>query len=247
MARERYLLHAGSETIHRQGEDKKPETPKKKWENFWYYHKLHVLIAAAVVLLAAVFIAQSLQTVKPDYTVGMITSTAYSDSVIDTLQAAMQKYGKDLNGDGRVTVQINQYTISPSDGGTSSGLSGVNPEVQAAMQTKLVADLTTGSSIIFITDDASFRRQEQAGNHMFAYLDGSTPQDSADDYGNMRVALQKCPVFRGTGLTDQAASGGGTGSLSLSLRVYRGSAIEGKVGDYYQECKELFDKLTRGS
>lgn len=248
MARERYLLHAGSETIHRQGEDKKPETPKKKWENFWYYHRLHVLIAAAVVLLAAVFIAQSLQTVKPDYTVGMITSTACSDSTIDALQTAMQKYGKDLNGDGRVTVQINQYTIAPSDSGTSSGLSGVNPEVQAAMQTKLVADLTTGTSIIFITDDASFRRQEQAGNHMFAYLDGSTPKDSAADYDKMRVSIEMSPGFPGLGLLGPTpSSGGGDAGYFISLRVYKGSAIEGKVGDYYQECKELFDKLTRGS
>ena len=250
MAREQYLLHAGEDTIHRPGEDKKPETPKKKWENFWYYHRIHVAIAAVVVVIAVVMIVQSLQTVRPDYTVGMIAQAPCPDSTVEQLQDAMQKYGRDLNGDGKVVVQIDQYTIAPSGGASSgsasSGLSAVDPQVQMAMQTKLVADLTTGTSIIFITDDASFRK-EQAENHLFAYLDGSTPKDTAADYDRMRVAIEQCPGFPGLGLLGPAASsGGGGGGYSISLRVYKGSAIEGKADDYYRDCKQLFDKIRAG-
>lgn len=239
MAREQYLLHAGEETIHRPGEDKRPEDPKKKWENFWYYHRLHVLIAAAVLLLAGFFVWQSLQSVTPDYTVGMITETQCPDSVVEQLQNDMQKYGKDLNGDGKVVVQVDQYTISPSEPGSSGASSGqtlADPQVQEAMQVKLAADLATGTSMIFLTDDASFQSQ-QAKNHLFAYLDGSTPPDTETDYGKMRVALEKCPAF----------SGGGAAGYFISLRAYRGTAVGGKSDGYYKACKELFDKLTRGS
>lgn len=246
MAREQYLLHAGEDTIHQPGEDKKPETPKKKWENFWYYHRLHILIAVAAALVAGVMIWQSLQTVKPDYTVGLVTQAVYPTSAADSLQAAMQKYGKDLNGDGKVSVEVIQYTVaSAASGGTSSGLSGADPQMQAAMQVKLTADLSTGTSMIFLTDDATFRKL-QADDHVFAYLDGSTPAETAADYGRMRVPLSECGAFRGLDLGGTRSSGG-TGDLGISLRIYKGSAVEGKADAYYRDCKELFDKLTRGS
>ncbi len=246
MAREQYLLHAGEDTIHRPGEDKKPETPKKKWENFWYYHRLHILIAVVVAVVAGVMIRQSLQTVKPDYTVGLITQAVYPSADTDALQAAMQKYGKDLNGDGKVAVEVVQYTVASSaSAGTSSGLSGADPQMQAAMQVKLTADLSTGTSMIFLTDDASFRKL-QSDDRVFACLDGSTPEDTAADYGRMRVPLAECGAFRGLSLTG-TQSGGGTEGLGISLRVYKGSAVEGKADAYYRDSKELFDKLTRGS
>lgn len=250
MAREQYLLHAGDETIHRPGEDKKPEDPKKKWENFWYYHRLHVLIAAAVLLLAGFFVWQSLQSVTPDYTVGMITETQCPDSVVQQFQNAMQKYGKDLNGDGKVVVQVVPYTIARAQGGsggTSSGQALADPQMQEAMQIKLAADLTTGTSMIFLTDDASFRSQESK-NHLFAYLDGSTPPDTETDYGKMRVSVEMCPGLPGLGLLGPVpSSGGGDSGYFISLRSYRGTAVAGKSDGYYKACKELFDKLTRGS
>lgn len=246
MAREQYLLHAGEETIHQPGENQKPQTPKKKWENFWFYHRIHILIIAVVVFFAGIFLWQSLQTVTPDYTVGMITSRVYPDSVTEALQDAMQKYGKDLNGDGRVVVQINQYAISSSDSGVSSGLSEADPQMQEAMQVKLAADLTTGTSMIFLTDDASFRSQESK-NHLFAYLDGSTPPETETDYGKMRVALGKCAAFRELDSAGAASSESGIDGLSISLRVYAGSAIDGKADASYKNCKELFAKLTRDS
>ena len=246
MAREQYLLHAGEDTIHQPGENKKPETPKKKWENFWYYHRLHVLIAVVAAVVAGIMIGQSLQTVKPDYTVGLVTQAVCPSSDTDALQAAMQKYGKDLNGDGKVTVDVVQYTVASAvSGGASSGLSGADPQMQAAMQVKLTADLSTGTSMIFLTDDATFRKL-QSDDHIFAYLDGSTPKETAADYDRMRVPLAECGAFRGLNLAGTQSSGG-TGGLGISLRIYKGSAVEGKADAYYRDSKELFDKLTRGS
>ena len=50
MARERYLLNAGEDTIH--DNEIKLVTAKDKRKNWWYYHKRHLLvgiIAAAMV------------------------------------------------------------------------------------------------------------------------------------------------------------------------------------------------------
>lgn len=249
MARERYLLHAGEDTIHDPNAEKKAEktveTPQGKWDNFWYYHKIHVLIGVFVLLIAGYFIWSAVRTVQPDYTIGMITRQNYPQEAISALENEMAKYGKDLNKDGKVVVQINQYTIS------SEKVQAANPQMDMAYQTKMTADITEGISMIFITDDESFRSQEQQGNHMFAYLDGSTPKDTATDYDKMRVSVPKCPKLANGSVNINLISGSKDiklsalmKDLSLSMRVYYGSGIQGKQKDYYEASKALFQKLT---
>ncbi len=252
MAREGYLLHAGEDTIHDPEAEKKAErerkTPHGKWENFWYYHKIPVLVAVCVLLVAGYMVWSAVRTVRPDYTVGMVTQQACPEEAADALQDAMAKYGKDLNGDGKVVVQISQYTLSPANG--SSGAGTGDAQMDMAYRTKLMADVSAGTSILFLTDDASLRALEQQGQHLFAYRDGSTPKEDASDYDRMRVPLSQCPKLAGLSGTASGAGGtkinlsGATKDLSLSLRIYYGSGIEGKEKDYYLASKALFQKLT---
>lgn len=252
MARERYLVNAGEDTIHDPEAEKKAEqsvkTPHGKWANFWYYHKLHVLIAVAVAVVAGYSIWSAVRTVQPDYTVGLITQQMYPQQVTDALEKGMEKYGKDLNHDGKVVIQITQYAI-PS--GSTSSAQATDAQAEMAYRTKLMADVSTGTSMIFLTDDASLRAQEKTGNHMFAYLDGSTPKDTAADYDKMRIAIAKCPKLANLTVDLQVGSKSTNARLSslmkdvsMSLRIYYGSGIEGKQKDYYTASKELFQKLT---
>lgn len=250
MAREGYLLHAGEESIHDPSAEQKADTPHKKWDNFWYYHKVHVIIAILILAVVIFSVWSTLKTVHPDYTVGMITQQYYPEEAINTLQDQMQKYGSDLNGDGRTVVQIVQYYLAPVSSSNSSGSAMADPQVRVANQVKLEADISAGTSIIFITDDASFRSQEKQGR-FFAYLDGSTPPDGATDYDKMRIPLQKCPEFAGLKVKIPTSSGSVSTNLfknlDMSLRIYKGSGIEGKEKDYYQASKQLFQKLTHSS
>lgn len=261
MARERYLLHAGEDTIHDPDAEKKAEqsdkTPHGKWENFWFYHKWHVLIGAAVILVIVWSIVSSMQTVKPDYTVGLLTQTSYPDTVVDDLASGLEKYGKDVNGDGKVVVEIAQFNLPV---GSSSAVT-VNPassdltqqqqnlQLLQANQAKWITDISSGVSMIFICDDASFRQQEK-NTQLFAYLDGSTPPKNVVDYDKTRVALEKCPKFAGMNVSFKSASGSVDVKLtslmkncSISLRAYKGTAIDGKEDNYYNASKALFQKL----
>lgn len=266
MARERYLINAGEDTIHDPNAEKKAlqkeNTPKGKWQNFWFYHKWHVVIAVFVLLIAAYSIVSAVNTVKPDYEVGMLVAKMYPDSVTEALGNEMEKYGKDRNGDGKVTVQVDQYYIPLDGGGSASGpasssaggiASGVDPQIVIANQTKFIGDINTGSCILFLTDDASFLSQEKSGNHIFAYLDGKTPQESATDYEKMRLPLLKTklrdvtlPVSTITGSTTVRAADL-LGDTSFSLRTYYGTSIEDKEKDYYEASKELLEKLKDAS
>lgn len=262
MARERYLVNAGEDTIHDPEAEKKAEqanrTPRGKWNNFWYYHKWHVVIGAAAAAIVIATVVSAVRTVQPDYNVGLITRTAYPNEVISQLGQEMAKYGKDRNGDGKVVVQVNQYQIAEqpaSSGGIGSAASTggmqMDPQMAAVYQVKLTSDLQSGTSMIFITDGKSFFGQAKGGNHVFAYLDGSTPKDSATDYDRMRVKLSKCPKLADFKVSYRAQSGSVSVRLTdilkdggISMRVYQGSAIEGKQNDYYKDSKALFDKLT---
>ena len=72
MARERYLINAGEDTIH--SNEIKLVTAKDKRENWWYYHKRQIIPAILVVALLAVFIHSMATKVDPDYTIGLLTS-----------------------------------------------------------------------------------------------------------------------------------------------------------------------------
>lgn len=243
MARERYLLHAGEETINQPGVEKKADSPKAKWENFWFYHKWHVLIGIVIVMAAAFFIHDFTSNVKPDYQIGLITQKPCSEQAIESLEKELAKYGEDRNSDGKVVVQVDSTVLADD-----SGSANADPNVQMAGVVRLSADLAEGTSMIFITDDASFRSQ-QAKQQMFSYLDGAMPPDGASDFDRMRVALKDCKKLAGLGAA--VPEGEGTGllkDLSISLRIFKGTQLEGKKGmsAYFTASKKLFDQVISG-
>lgn len=187
-------------------------------------------------MLTVFFLHDILSVVKPDYQVALITQNNYSDGVISSLQTELAKNGTDLNSDGKVVVQVNSYVIS--------GDSGADMNAQMAGVVKLDADYAAGSSMIFLTDDASFQKQQKQ-SQAFAYLDGSVPAESATDYSRMRVALKDCKALSALG-ADTAPGGGRDllNNISISMRVFQENAKD--KGAYYEASKKLFDKFISG-
>jgi hypothetical protein len=230
MAREGLLIH---ESEDRPGPPAPaPETPKKKWENFWYYHKWHMLI----VLLAAgllVFLVRDLTRPAADYDVGLITAGTYPQEAVELLERSIGEYGEDLNGDGRVLVQINSFTLDPENGVS---------EMQVANQVKLDADLASGTCLLFLTDEENFLQQQEQ-NRLFAKTDGSTPAKGENDPEQMRIPLSGLRAL--SKLSYQAQDGTDLmEGLGLSLRIYQGSSVEGKKDAEWEASRRLFKKLA---
>lgn len=247
MAREGYLLHSGDEKINKEGAELKADTPKKKWDNFWFYHKWHVVAVIIVAILAAAFIHDMVTKVDPDYEIGMITEGTYPTDMIDSLQEQIEKNADDRNGDGKVVVQVNQYVIS---NGTDT--KSTMPQMQEASIVKLSADLSSGTSVIFITDQPSLEHQQSTGQ-FFSYPDGTNPAEGAKDYDKMRVPFKDCKNLSALNFNLELSSGENLDenmfdNLGISLRVYKDSVMEGneKLSKYYTDSKKLFDKLVYG-
>jgi hypothetical protein len=240
VARERYLLHGDEETIHQAGAEIKADSPKSKWDNFWYYYKWHVLIGIAVILLAVFFIHDLTSKVNPDYQIGLITQTTYPTEVVESLENQIAKFGTDLNGDGKVVVQLNSYVAAE---GSSS--QAVDMNVQAAGVVRLMSDFSDGSSMIFISDDASFQSL-QSKSQVFSYLDGSTPPEGALDYQKMRVGLENCRLTNPKVTAPDGTSQDLLKNLSISMRLFKGTDLEAKKGKaaYFASSKKLFDQIV---
>lgn len=260
MARERYLVNAGEDTIHDPEAEKRAEqsdkTPRGKWENFWFYNKWKVIIGALVLVVVAWSVISSVTTVKADFTVGLLTEKTYPDSVLDALSGEMEKYGKDLNGDGKVVVQVAQFVL-PGEASAKTSFSASsdmaqqqqNLQMLQAYQAKWITDMSVGTSMILISDNANFMQQEKT-NRIYSYLDGTTPSETATDYDKMRVPLEKCPKLADTMVTLQTGNDSVNVKLSkmmpdcsISIRRYKGTAIAGKADDYYNASMELLKKL----
>ena len=245
MARERYLINAGEDTIH--SNEIKLVTAKDKRENWWYYHKRQIIPAILVVALLAVFIHSMATKVDPDYTIGLLTSFTMPETGVQQLEECIAAYADDRNGDGKVVVTLNVYTLDYSDTETQTESAAY---LTMAGTTKLAADVQGGlSSVFLLWDPAGF--EESTGS--LRYLDGTLPAaDSDEDWWNMVYKWDDCPVLASLDLGDygpdttQSRSGSSQEYMSQFYVGMRGAWNSG-TADNLAGGEEFWQKLTEGA
>ena len=121
--------------------EKTKEDRKKKWDNFWYYYKYHVLIGAFALSCIITFAKDML---------GKVYSMVEEDRI--KMEDWFTENAKDLNEDGEVHVQISDYFI-PSEGDE-----GYDPQMVMAGQTKFTVDVQTATSMIFFVSERSYEK-----------------------------------------------------------------------------------------
>ena len=181
--------------------------------------------------------------VHADYNVAVVAPHYLPEATQTTLQDALAAYGEDRNGDGKVVVKLNLYTMD-------FGNEGSDAYLDMAGTTKLSTDIQGALSSIFILyDPAGF--QQTTGT--LRYLDGSLPQSDADsDWWNMVYRWTDCPVLAGLDLGDYASdavqSESGS-SQELMSRYYIGirGAWNKDSADLLEGGEELWNKLTAGA
>lgn len=124
-----------------------------KLKNFWFYHKNHVLIGLAVLLVLAYLGVQKARTVQPDYHIGLVRSVPCTDQELQALETRFTAAGEDLNGDGEILIKIHTYYVDLADSSPDAGVS--NAEVVQALD----ADLIGGMSGIFLLEDVDTFQQ----------------------------------------------------------------------------------------
>ena len=101
---------SGPDTVERV-----PLTTKEKISNIWFYYKYYIIFVPLIVFTLAVFVVQCRNKPKYDYTVLLNSTQFVSDNDSERFSEYLQSIGEDVNGDGKVTVNVincsrNQYS-----------------------------------------------------------------------------------------------------------------------------------------
>lgn len=167
-----------------------PMTARERRANWWHYHWHHVLIVCLALCALAGAAWERLSKAAPDCCVALVTRYAPTPQEIAALQDALGSVCPDVNGDGKVSVAVNDIQIDY----TSTAMDDAAIMVMTANVDKLNADFYTCQSGIFLLDDPE---NFQKAHHALCYLDGSVPEEGAEDWEDMAVPLGACPAAAG--------------------------------------------------
>lgn len=220
-------------------------TRREKWANWWDYNlKWVLLFGAAAAFVLYCFVGQYFFTVKADYNVGVVAPYYLPEDTVAALEQQLAAYGTDRNGDGKVVVTLNVYTLDYSGADTDDAY------LTMAGTTKLATDVQGGlSSVFLLWDPAGF--EENTGS--LRYLDGTLPAaGSDDDWWNMVYKWTDCPVLAGLDLGDYAPdaaqnySGSSQEYMAQFYVAMRGAWNEG-TAENLAGGEELWQQITAGA
>lgn len=247
MASARYTLNIPPE----QPEEPKHEmTRKEKIDNFFFYYKWHLVAAAVALVLIGMFVHDLVSQVDADYTIGILSDYSLPAGVADGVQEQLVAFCDDRNGDGRVVVQLAEYTL-PHDAAAEDS----DPQTRMANVTRLMADTSSGTCMLFLT---KYPAEYQAQYGIFAYNDGTAPvEGETPDAARFGVKWADCPALTSLPLGEATYfSGESVGSVQEFLSDYKllrrvGEGIDAdkdeKKQQYYESSMALFDAMTAGA
>ena len=217
---------------------------KERWANWWDYNlKWVIILGIAAAFVGYCFIGQYFLTTHADYNVAVVAPHYLPEATQTALQDALAAYGEDRNGDGKVVVKLNVYTMN-------FGSDDSDAYLDMAGTTKLSTDIQGALSSIFILyDPAGF----QSTTGTLRYLDGSLPApDSDDDWWNMVYKWTDCPVLAGLDLGEYRADtthaqGGDSQQYLSDFYIGMRGAWNTATAENLAGGEELWQALTAGA
>lgn len=216
---------------------------RKKWKNWWDYHKWHV--ACGILLLGILINLTGSKlgwwTKSPDFQVAYIGKKQLPEDTVTSLEQAFSSLASDFNGDGEIIVQVNQYLL---------GSQSADPDMLSykyASEISLIGDISDCSSYFFLLENPA---QFQLGYQLLACPDGSCPDDTDYSVADKVISWTSCPVLSGMELGEYSVSVSGntyTGSnqdLLSGLSIGRRCFYNEKSTDHADKCAELWILLT---
>lgn len=162
-------------------------TKKEKFLNWLHYNKLWVVAVTLILWVAGsmVWNVLGIGQVKPDYRMAYVGSRKLTEGTVEALETALASFGRDVNGDGKVTVRLTQHiTADPTN--TDNLMYGY------AADMTVLADITEGESTFFLLENPV---DFQISFQILAQPDGSAPAE--DDFEALdKVFLwENCPAL----------------------------------------------------
>ncbi len=248
MAREFLLRGVDPEEV--KPREKVELTEHEKRENWWYYHKVHLLVGLVMAAIVFSFVFSVVTKENPDYVVGLMSSFQVPDHAVEELERCITPYADDRNDDGKTIVHVYAYTVGEQDPATSEDL-----QMQQANLARFMVDFSSNTSMIFLHDEISFNAVGDDFSGMFEYNDGSPQPEGAKDYENVMRPWSDFAAFKNfTAVSDDEENVPSSAyqdffeTLRVSIRASEGSTIEKKEKDmqYHEDSEQLYQRLLKG-
>lgn len=216
-------------------------TKNARWarvKNWWVYHWKIMLLALILAAIGVVCAAQLFSQKEPDMRVGYAAAQELPPETAAALTKALGSFCPDRDGDGQVTVELEQFTVdlrrdaAPAD--MNAQMAGVT------LMTGFIYD-AGGANLFLLQDPEGFQRRTGA----LRYLDGTVPAAEnaydADNWRQMVYAWEDCPVLAGLDLGPEGQT------LAAELYIGRCAPSDRADPDYAAAIDELWEALTRGA
>jgi len=175
-----------SEYLMKKYQNVKPDEPKEltqkeKRQNWWYYHRKPLLIAVIVLAFVGSFVYEIVSQVKPDHQIAHYSQYMLPAGAEEALEARLSELATDVNGDGKVVVDVISFVYAPDDPNSY------------AVQVSMMGDISVGSSEFFLVEDPVAFQKEYG---VLAMEDGMGYEDGMDAEKTVRYALEDLPALQ---------------------------------------------------
>ncbi len=133
---------------------------KKWWGNIWYYYRFRFLVILFIGAIIGYGIYDQVTKVNPDVTVDYFGYQSFTEEQLMGIHDFLQEMGKDVNGDGKVSMVFYPNAYSPS----------AKDEQSLGMGQKLELEIAAGEAVIFLFDKPCFDLVTQNDNYIFQDL-----------------------------------------------------------------------------
>lgn len=251
MASARYTLNIDPKDLV--PEKPRELTPREKAANWWHYHWKLLLGIGIALGLATMGIVEIVTQEKADYQVGIVSRFAVDEQICVKLEEGFQKLpsAKDVNGDGKVIVDVLTYQLDmrpQEEISEDEMMLGQDPMVNIASQTRLAGDIQTGTLGILLSDDPE-RLQVITG--IVADENNQILKDRESLEGGDIYRWADCPVLTGLdlgGYTDIAGNVHDIQAFCSELTLVRRAEYDGKPEPEAAAANwDLFRDMTKGA
>ncbi len=125
--------------------EKYGEIPKNFWGkvgHYWYYYKWMIIAGICVLGLVVLFFAQVVFRTKADYTIILGMNTYVMDEQVMPLKDHLEQYAEDINGDGKVKIDMYNMTGDLDD-----------VQNRSLQTNRFFSEMQLGKVMIVITDE----------------------------------------------------------------------------------------------
>lgn len=135
-----------------------PRFTKAWWAHYWYYYKIHFIVAVCILSAVISFIHHIVTEIHYDIQVQLVASYPVAEECIDALEKNLAELSEDVTDNNKVEAIVYQQTML--------GDAPENVQYNQAIATKLMADLAIGDYYIYIADKAFIDSYASTGGFM---------------------------------------------------------------------------------